>query len=295
MNNQAPAGWFPDPEHSDQLRYWDGTQWTEHRAPRPAPQPAPPAPQAAAVTGPSGEPTGGKKIAMKWKVGAGVVAALMLIGALAPDEEPTTPAASDLVESSAAPLVDVADEETPTVDEAEQESTPKPKPKPKPKPASPYGKQPRDQARFLAAVTKAQDDAEDADNDLQMGAALSKRNQSICSSIGRGVVTNWVGEVSELDANGEGKAIVGIEMADDVHVATWNNFLSDAGDRTLIEPGPLFDKVLTLEEGQLVRFSGRFVEEFGGDPCVNDSRMTLYGKVSDPEFIFRFSDVAPLR
>lgn len=44
------AGWFPDPEDSRLVRYWDGTAWTEHRrravapAPVPAwtPSPAPP-------------------------------------------------------------------------------------------------------------------------------------------------------------------------------------------------------------------------------------------------------------
>jgi hypothetical protein len=30
---QPPAAWYPDPENVAQQRYWDGTQWTEHRAP----------------------------------------------------------------------------------------------------------------------------------------------------------------------------------------------------------------------------------------------------------------------
>ena len=30
---QTPAGWFPDPEDPANLRYWDGTAWTEHRHP----------------------------------------------------------------------------------------------------------------------------------------------------------------------------------------------------------------------------------------------------------------------
>jgi hypothetical protein len=28
-----PAGWYADPEMVDTQRYWDGQQWTEHRAP----------------------------------------------------------------------------------------------------------------------------------------------------------------------------------------------------------------------------------------------------------------------
>ena len=52
MNQQAPPpDWYPDPENAGMLRYWDGNQWTEHRAPAtPQPPPTqvqpPPAPQA---------------------------------------------------------------------------------------------------------------------------------------------------------------------------------------------------------------------------------------------------------
>ena len=28
-----PAGWYADPERPDTLRYWDGSQWTEHTHP----------------------------------------------------------------------------------------------------------------------------------------------------------------------------------------------------------------------------------------------------------------------
>jgi hypothetical protein len=32
-----PAGWFDDPERPDTYRYWDGAEWTDHRAPKSAP------------------------------------------------------------------------------------------------------------------------------------------------------------------------------------------------------------------------------------------------------------------
>ena len=32
-----PADWFDDPERPDTYRYWDGSEWTEHRAPKSGP------------------------------------------------------------------------------------------------------------------------------------------------------------------------------------------------------------------------------------------------------------------
>ncbi len=60
-------------------------------------------------------------------------------------------------------------------------------------------------------------------------------------------------------------------------------------DDTLIKPGPLLDKLLELEEGQNVKFSGSF--RGSGGTCVNDSRLTQAGSVEDPSFIFRFADI----
>jgi DNA uptake protein ComE-like DNA-binding protein len=36
--NAQQAGWYPDPYDGSQMRYWDGSAWTEHRGPRPAPR-----------------------------------------------------------------------------------------------------------------------------------------------------------------------------------------------------------------------------------------------------------------
>ena len=38
-NPKPPAGWCPDPGSPDQLRYWNGSSWTEHTSPVMAPPP----------------------------------------------------------------------------------------------------------------------------------------------------------------------------------------------------------------------------------------------------------------
>lgn len=62
-----PANWYPDPHDPDQLRYWDGHQWTEHRAPREAPSPARTASSAAEPSVPAA-PSAGPQAGSKTKV-----------------------------------------------------------------------------------------------------------------------------------------------------------------------------------------------------------------------------------
>jgi Domain of unknown function (DUF4190)/Protein of unknown function (DUF2510) len=38
MSTTAP-GWYPDPSHPGALRWWDGTQWSEHSTPGAPPPP----------------------------------------------------------------------------------------------------------------------------------------------------------------------------------------------------------------------------------------------------------------
>jgi hypothetical protein len=35
MNSGPVPGWYPDPRDPRQRRFWDGTRWTDHLAPRP--------------------------------------------------------------------------------------------------------------------------------------------------------------------------------------------------------------------------------------------------------------------
>jgi hypothetical protein len=75
-------------------------------------------------------------------------------------------------------------------------------------------------------------------------------------------------------------------------VQTWNNALSDIEDDTLIDPkSALFAKASALSVGQEVTFSGAF-RPYTTD-CIREGSLTLSGSITEPEFIFRFSDVSP--
>ncbi len=57
MTTPTAAGWYDDPDHPEQLRYFDGVVWTAHVTPRRTRDPAPPGSAAAAQSG-FGNPAG---------------------------------------------------------------------------------------------------------------------------------------------------------------------------------------------------------------------------------------------
>jgi hypothetical protein len=105
--------------------------------------------------------------------------------------------------------------------------------------------------------------------------------------------SGWVGKISELTSNGDGKGVVSIELAPNVHFSTWNNALSDIGDNTLIDPNSsLFKSLSTMKKGDVVRFSGRFSSS--KTDCVREKSLTLAGSMTDPAFTMRFTSVGKL-
>lgn len=58
----AEIGWYPDPYDASQLRWWDGTQWSEHVSPTVAP----PAPATEPWSAPAAQPWGGPSAHAGW-------------------------------------------------------------------------------------------------------------------------------------------------------------------------------------------------------------------------------------
>jgi hypothetical protein len=150
--------------------------------------------------------------------------------------------------------------------------------------------QPADEQDFIIAVRRAKRQFALGTNDMQKGASRPTRAREICTALPSFQIQNWVGAIEKLTSNSEGKGVVEIKIDDAVVVKTWNNALSDIGDRTLIDPtAPLFNKVSVLEKGQKVLFSGSFFHK--DTDCVEESSLTLEGSITSPDFIMKFSDI----
>jgi uncharacterized protein YecT (DUF1311 family) len=146
---------------------------------------------------------------------------------------------------------------------------------------------------LIAAVEKARTAYAVGTNDMARGAARPARAREICAVLNNFSVANWVGKVETLSSNSDGLGVLSIQIGEGVSIKTWNNGLSDTAYQTLIDPGsPVFKLAVSLKEGQQVSFGGRFFP----DPtdCIKESSLTLKGSVTAPEFIFRFSNLAPL-
>jgi len=153
---------------------------------------------------------------------------------------------------------------------------------------------PGDENTLISIVATAQQGSRDAANDMQRGGVKAQRDKQLCQSIKSLQARNWIGRVTKIDANSDGKGILSIEVADRIIITTWNNSLSDLEHETLIEPGsPVFNAASVLKKGQQVRFSGSFFKGENGD-CLFESSLTLSGKLREPEFIFRFSEISPI-
>jgi ketosteroid isomerase-like protein len=154
---------------------------------------------------------------------------------------------------------------------------------------------PSSEVSFISIVTSAQDEARGTQNDMQKGGVKSSRDKAMCAAMASLQVHDWVGTVKTIDSNSDGKGVLAVSIAPDVLVTTWNNSLSDFEDHTLIEPGTsVFQTASAMKPGQLVAFSGRFFPSHEGD-CIQESSLTLDGKVASPDFIFLFSDVSAYR
>jgi hypothetical protein len=154
-------------------------------------------------------------------------------------------------------------------------------------------KTPSDQARLIAAVTSARSLYRSAPNELAAGGARSTRQQAICDAVINQSASDWVGKITRLSSNGDGKGVISISIGPYVQVSTWNNMIADVRDRTLIDPeSSMFKTLAGMKVGDTVRFSGRFSPS--RTDCVAEQSFTLQGSMTDPAFTMRFTHIQKL-
>jgi hypothetical protein len=159
--------------------------------------------------------------------------------------------------------------------------------------AAAAGDMPQDQKQFIEIIERFHRAYTQADSDITKDAARLQRAKAICAAIRTPVVQNWTGTVLKVSSNREGKGVLELTLSTHMRVTTWNDSIADVGDHTLIDPkSPLFDQTVLLKKNQQVLFSGSFIP----DPmdCFREISMTLSDSMDQPEFLFRFSDIAPV-
>ncbi len=153
---------------------------------------------------------------------------------------------------------------------------------------------PADQLAFRDTITSARQAFTEAKNDLVRGGLRPERGKAVCEVLPGRLARDWVGTVYDLTTNGDGWGVFSVEMDGEIWISTWNNSMSDKDYGTLIDPDSALFKALSgLSVGQTVIFSGKFFEDTLSTDCFREKSLTILGAMSEPEYVFVFSDVRP--
>jgi uncharacterized protein YheU (UPF0270 family) len=100
-----------------------------------------------------------------------------------------------------------------------------------------------------------------------------------------------VGEIRSIDTNGEGKAVLELNIDDDTKLGTWNNAFSDFEEHTLIPvDSAMYETLVNMNEGDHIRFSGTFFRD--NEQGLKEKSITFEGQMQTPNFVFRFSSIS---
>lgn len=150
---------------------------------------------------------------------------------------------------------------------------------------------PKQQTDFVSIAKNFRTDFDTANNEIKQSIARDGRAKAIRELITSTAVESWYGTIVSIETTSEGKAIFMVRLADNVHIGTWNNALSDYLDGTLIEKtDPVYSALADMKAGDKVIFSGNFIPS--QEDGVKERSITIRGSMQDPEFLFKFNQVA---
>lgn len=133
-----------------------------------------------------------------------------------------------------------------------------------------------------------------ATNELQESALELERVDSVAKLLGSGLpVQNWIGKITSLETNTQGKAAITVELSPEVSLLTWNNMLGDMAYPTMINVGtPVYKSLMNMAVGDKIIISGSFVVT--NERKILEGSMTIAGAMKSPEFLFQFNEVSKL-
>jgi len=163
--------------------------------------------------------------------------------------------------------------------------------------AAPAGAGPDVEQWMIGVVTDFAGRYEKAPNDMAKGLVRRDRSNALCQlsqsplAKAQGQVRDWTGTITVLDATSDGRGVLAVRLSPQLSVKTINNTLSESlGPPTLIPVGSAVQRAaVAMAIGQKIRFSGTMFPN--KDDCARELSLTPEGAMSDPEFLFRFTDL----
>lgn len=148
---------------------------------------------------------------------------------------------------------------------------------------------PAAETQFIDILHQAKARWKNAGNDLQREEMPRERAQALCAL--SPVATNWKGKVQRIGTYLFDKFVsINVAVSPDITLRTEGD-LNDYGSK-IDRHSELFKSVYNLRIGERVVFSGRFVKGDRGE-CFNETSLTNDGSMTDPAFIFIFTEIRP--
>lgn len=152
---------------------------------------------------------------------------------------------------------------------------------------------PSDQREFVDVLGEYREMFNTAKNNIVKQELRNARANALLKADIEQSVSGWVGEVRSIDVAGD-DGVLSVEIADDIYVTTWNNTFSDISDQTLIPRGSeAYMAILDLSRGDEIRFSGKFLPS--EEDYFKEGSLTIDGSMRDPEYLFRFNSITPVK
>ena len=164
-------------------------------------------------------------------------------------------------------------------------------------PSLPLSQLPGDQTQFINIVESFYQPYKEAPNELKKSALRTDRKTALEKFTPNRTVNNWIGRIKEMTTNSSGDAHIALHLEGSkaIVIKTWNNSLSDLMDGTLIIHGsPLYNNLINLSKGDLVRFSGNFFHGGNSLDFLRETSITEEGSMTEPDFIFKFTNAEKL-